>query len=158
MVCNEKASQQQIEAMDKKIAGFGRRPSAFKSNQPVPSDNEQQVAKITREVEAIHRHADDLLHDIKGMLQDAEAHKRVHLVEWAKRGCPEDEADEDFVGIELGNALESALERRKEAVEAVRAQLMGKVPLVVEAETHHDESPLSDEQLIAIAKAALVKK
>jgi len=90
--------------------------------------------------------------------KDAADHKRMHLVSWAKNGCPNDPDDEDAVGIELGDVLEDALKTRREAVEAVKARLLGNLPIVEEIAPHNQDSELTDEQLLAIAREALANK
>lgn len=164
MVCNEKASQQAIEAMDKKIAGFSKRPTVFTKKggdggpAPVASTDTTLVAKINQEVAAINQLADNIMADITTMERDAADHKKVHLVSWAKNGCPDDPFDEDGVGIELGDALEDALKRRKEAVSAVRGRLLSQVPLITQTAAHGPDTELTDEQLLAMAKEAIANR
>jgi len=162
MVCNEKASAREIELLDQQIAGFGRRSTPFSKGgdapPPVDRADTAKVDKINREVANIHKIADDLVQKITQLAKDSDDHKRHHLIEWAKNGCPADDDDEDYTGIQLGDALENALRTRKEAVDAVRARLLSRVPLI--EETSHSEAVegLSDDQLLALAKQAIAAK
>jgi hypothetical protein len=158
MVCNEKASEEEITKLDEQIRGFASRRSAFSRQQDVrtvESTNTAMVSVINREVETINRIADGLLADIDKIEQEAKAHKRVHQLAWAKNGMPKGD-DEDFQGVRLGDAMENVLKMRRDAVQTVRGNQLSKVPLIVEPVVE-EEAELSEEQLIRMALDARKK-
>lgn len=159
MVCNEQAYEAEIDELDQTIRQFANRRSAFSRKEDVrvvESTNTAMVNVVQREVQTINKLADDLLKEVDVLEKNAVAHKREHMVSWAKNGLPEGD-DDDFRGVRLGEAVEKAITVRREAITTSRASQLAKVPMIVETVVEEDVA-VSDEDLIRLAMEQRLKR
>lgn len=160
MVCVESLYEAEVEQLDQEIRAYATRRSPFArkgGDSTVQSTDTTMVQIVNREVEAINTLADDLQKKIDALEKDVTAHKKEHMLDWAKRGLPEEEDDYDYKGVVLGDAMEAALKTRREAVAVAKAAHAAKIPLIVEppAEAHVE---MTDEELMALAAQAIANR
>jgi hypothetical protein len=161
IVCTESAYESEIRDLDAEIRRFANKRSPFSRREKTPTiraSDTDMVEIVSKEVETLRVVTEELNQKIDAIEKGVVAHKKEHMISWAKRGLPEDdptrpdEVDDDFRGVRLGEAMEKVIKLRRDAIRAAHDHQAAKIPLIVLDEPAV-EDVVSEEDLIALAQA-----